>query len=79
MRISCNIPHSSVLGPLQWNVLYDEVLNMDAMKGAVADAYTEDLGIVAIAKIKVELMKRPSSRKKTETVLLVGRRRIEPQ
>ena len=50
----------SVLGPTLWNVLYDGALRVELPEGCSSIAYADDFGIEA----------------KTESILLVGRRRI---
>lgn len=52
MDMTCGVQQ----GPLLWNVLYDDVLSLEQLKGVVTIAYADDLAMVALAKTREELI-----------------------
>ena len=84
-EMTAGVPQGSVLGPLLWNIFYDEVLRMVG--------YADDLAVIVIGKSKEDLRERTEEAlrlvgawmgdnglsiapDKSEPVLLVGRRTI---
>lgn len=51
-RVTCGVPQGSVLGPLLWNVFYDQILRLNLGKAVELVAYADDLAIIVKAKTK---------------------------
>lgn len=49
MDIRRGVPQGSVLGPLLWNIYYDEVLRLPMPEGVQIIGYADDLAVVATA------------------------------
>lgn len=49
ISVTAGVPQGSVLGPLLWNVLYDDVLKIDTMKEMECYAFADDLAVVVEA------------------------------
>lgn len=52
IRVTCGVPQGSVLGPLLWNILYDEVLRIKLPEGATIIGFADDTAIIVEAKTK---------------------------
>lgn len=50
MKINTGVPQGSVLGPALWNVLYDEVLNLNYTGEVTTVAFADDLMLIVGAK-----------------------------
>lgn len=70
-ELSCGVPQGSVLGPLLWNLLYDDVLRENMPSGVTLLGFADDTAVVVVAKDKEEL------KRKTEHALERARRKIE--
>lgn len=46
VRVSRGIPQRSVLGPLIWIIVYDELLKVGLSPDAVSIGFCDDMGIV---------------------------------
>uniref|UniRef100_A0A6V7LDP4 Reverse transcriptase domain-containing protein n=1 Tax=Bracon brevicornis TaxID=1563983 RepID=A0A6V7LDP4_9HYME len=49
-RITGGVPQGSVLGPLLWNGMYDEMLKLKLPRRAEIVAFADDAGLVIVAK-----------------------------
>ena len=55
---SCGVPQGSVLGPLLWLVLYDQILNTRVNPDVELLAYADDLAIIAIGRNEEEITEK---------------------
>lgn len=55
IEMSAGVPQGSVLGPLLWNILYDQVLALRLTEGATSIAYADDLALMVEATDDREL------------------------
>ena len=49
-EMQCGVPQGSVIGPLLWNLMYDEVLRIPLPNNVRRIAYADGLALVGIAK-----------------------------
>lgn len=47
--MTAGIPQDSTLGPLLWNILYDDALRLEFTEGATTAAFADDLALVVTA------------------------------
>lgn len=50
-KITGGVPQGSVLGPLLWNVMYDEVLRLPLERDTTTIAFADDLAIIVCGKL----------------------------
>ncbi|KAJ3663067.1 hypothetical protein Zmor_007376 [Zophobas morio] len=55
MAMTCGEPQGSVIGPLLWNIYYDQVLRVDMPEEFTLVEYADDLAIVVCAKTAEKL------------------------
>jgi len=51
--IACRVPQGSVLGPTQWNALYDNLLAMMTPSSVFLVGFADDLAVVGVAHIGI--------------------------
>ncbi|KAJ3640617.1 hypothetical protein Zmor_027169 [Zophobas morio] len=66
-EMTAGVPQGSVLGPLLWNIFYDEVLRMEVPDGVKLIGYADDLAVIVIGKNEEDLRERTE-----EALRLVG-------
>ncbi|KAJ3661624.1 hypothetical protein Zmor_006012 [Zophobas morio] len=66
-EMTAGVPQGSVLGPLLWNIFYDEVLRMEVPDGVKLIGYADDLAVIVRGKSEEDLRERTE-----EALRLVG-------
>lgn len=49
-EVTCGVPQGSVLGPALWNIMYDNLLDIEVPAGAQLVAFADDVAIIGIAR-----------------------------
>lgn len=47
VRMECDVPQGSVLGPLLWDVTFDEILQVSLPRGCDIVCYADDTLVIA--------------------------------
>lgn len=54
-RIAGGVPQGSVLGPLLWNIMYNDLLKVKLPRGAEMIAFADDAGLQIVSKLPEEI------------------------
>lgn len=46
IKVKSGVPQGSVVSPILWNILYDEVLDLELTEGATWLAFADDLAVL---------------------------------
>lgn len=55
LDMTCGVPQGSVLGPLLWNIYYDDVLRLRMPDGTTIIGYADDIAVVVCGKTEDSL------------------------
>ena len=50
IHLTCGVPQGSVLGPLLWNMYFDDVFRVEMSAGVTLIGYADDLALVAVGR-----------------------------
>lgn len=80
MDISAGVPQGSILGPTLWNVLYNDLLEIDLPKGCTIVAYADDAAVIVTAMDRTQLMdKANEALRQVEGWMKVNELELAPQ
>ena len=54
-KVTGGVPQGSVLGPILWNIMYDELLKLKLPEGAELIAFADDVALLIVAKYLEEI------------------------
>jgi len=81
-HVTCSVPQGSVLGPILWNTVYDQLLKMLVLVGVHLVGFADDLAVVSSARSEPMLQESIDARMgkglslvhhKSEAVMLIKR------
>ena len=55
-KITGGIPQGSVLGPLLWNIMYDNIFKLSLPKECKIVGYADDVALIIVSKLKEEII-----------------------
>jgi len=51
MAVTFGVPQGSVIGPIPWNIFYDDLLRLEQQNGVQLVSFADDITIVSTAPI----------------------------